>query len=323
MWVVLGGAGYVGSHVAHAMEQVGLPAVVVDDLSRGLDRRVSTGTPLHRLDGTDRMAMAKLFSDLSPDGVVLLAGRKHARESVDRAAEYWHVNVGVVEAVVSACAFSGVKRVIFSSSCSIFGGAKRATEHSRLDPKSPYAWSKVAAERLLTQAAEILELRVVLLRYFNAVGAGDFTASADTSGECLLPSISRSLLTGEALRIWGNDFATPDGTALRDYVDVRDLAQAHLAAIRFTETMRDGSVEDFNLGRGCPTSVMEIVELVRDAGYGLKTEFGQRNPADPAEVWADVRKARSALGWSPHYSLEDAIASHMKSVRMREGSPRA
>lgn len=180
-----------------------------------------------------------------------------------------------------------------------------ATADSPLRPISPYASTKVASEQVLTQACSENNIRLTILRYFNVIGCGDFDSSFDHSAETLLPASARIILAGNSPIIFGDDFLTPDGTAMRDYLDVRDLAAAH-RVIASSNNLQKRQV--FNVSRGIPISVKSILDLLLNvSGYALKAEILPAKQGDPAEVWANPSPELSELGWSPKYSMETSI----------------
>lgn len=249
--------------------------------------------------------ISSVCSEFKITGIVHLAAHMQARESVRNPIKFWTNNLGATLGLANSLAMTSVRHVIFSSSCSVYGNVQGATVDSPLRPISPYAFTKVASEQVLTQACKENDIRLTILRYFNVIGCGDFDSSFDHSAETLLPSSARSILAGNSPVIYGGNLATPDGTAMRDYLDVRDLAAAH-RVIASSGSLQERQV--FNVSKGIPISVKTILDqLLAISGYTLEPKLVAAREGDPEEVWANASPELSELGWSPTYSMEASI----------------
>ena len=308
-WVVTGGAGYIGAHVVRALLDSGREAVVVDDLSTGSRARVPEGTDLEVLSVLDTAALTDLFDRYRPDGVIHLAGKKSPTESTADPLLYARENVGGVVSLASALRDAGCARVVFSSSCSVYGtpDVDIIREDGPTGPESPYGESKLYGERVLTASAHAYGLGVVNLRYFNVVGAAS-PELRDTGVYNLVPRVLEARRLGEPATVFGDDYPTPDGTCVRDYVDVRDLADAHVRAAAALES--DLRVATYNIGRGRGSSVLEVLAAVAEAtGSPVPHVVAGRRPGDPARIVGDVDLVGRELGWSARYDLRDMVGS--------------
>ncbi|AVP97360.1 UDP-glucose 4-epimerase GalE [Ahniella affigens] len=298
--LVTGGAGYVGSHVCKALCLRGHQVIAFDNLSTGHAELARYGR-LVVGDLQDADALTALLRDESINAVVHLAGRCYPAESVRQPLIYYRDNIGHALNLFQAMADVGVRRVVFSSSCSVYGHALNATETATPEPQSPYARSKWIVEQLLSDIAGAQQWTAVALRYFNAAGA-------DPDGELgewhepephLIP---RALMAarGElpALAVHGRDYPTPDGTCIRDYCHVSDLADAHVLALE--QALPAGELSVFNLGNERGYSVLDIIRAIEaELGCTVPIDWSARRPGDPAAVSASSAKARAVLGWQP------------------------
>lgn len=309
-WLVTGGAGYIGSHVAHAMVDAGLPVVVIDDLSTGLPQFVPEAAPLVRGTLLDEDLVTATLRDHAVTGVIHLAGFKYAGVSVQRPLHTYRQNVSAMVTLLEAMAATGVEKFVFSSSAATFGtpDVDLVDESTPTRPESPYGETKLIGEWLLRDVGRVSGLRHTSLRYFNVVGSAS-PALFDTSPHNLFPLVFDMLYRGTTPRINGDDYPTPDGTCVRDYVDVGDVALAHVAAAR---RLDDGqSVEPvYNLGSGSGTSVREIMTAIRTVtGIDFEPAIMPRRAGDPARIVADGSLAARDLDWQMRHSLEDMVAS--------------
>ncbi|MGY2874265.1 UDP-glucose 4-epimerase [Marmoricola sp. URHA0025 HA25] len=309
-WLVTGGAGYIGAHVVRAFEDVGLEAVVIDDLSSGHREFVRPGTPL--VEGTilDTDLVTRTCKEHAVEGVVHLAGFKYAGVSVARPLHTYTQNVTGTVSLLEAMAQAGVEHLVFSSSAATFGTphVDLVTEDTPTAPESPYGESKLIAEWLLRDQAVATGLRQTSLRYFNVVGSGSDDLR-DTSPHNLFPVVFEALLAGRTPRINGDDYDTPDGTCVRDYVHVTDLAAAHVVAARRLAA-GDTLAPVYNLGSGSGVSVRQIMDAVRDAtGIDFTPEVGPRRPGDPARIVASGELAARDLDWQMRHDLRDMVSS--------------
>ncbi len=296
--LVTGGAGYVGAHACKALAAAGLRPVAFDDLSRGWRDAVRWG-PLIVGDVRDREAVRAALRSTGAAAILHFAAKAEVGESVRNPALYFDVNVGGAKAVAAAAVEAGVDRLVFSSTCAVYGLPETTPirESAPLAPINPYGESKLAAETIFRESG----LRGCMLRYFNAAGAdpsGDLGERHDPETH-LIPLAIRATLPGDyALKIMGTDYPTPDGSAVRDYVHVSDLAKAHVLALRQLAEGGKGLVCNLGVGRGY--SVKEVVAAVEAAaGRPARTAFAPRRPGDAAALVADASAARSKLGWRP------------------------
>jgi UDP-glucose 4-epimerase len=308
--LVTGGAGYIGAHIVAALRDRGDEVVVVDDLSVGRAERIP-GVPLERLDLAAPGAADALTDVLRAahvDGIVHLAARKRVDESVARPLWYAEQNIGGTLAVLAAAAAAGVERMVFSSTAAVYASSSTpVTEDAVTQPANPYGETKLVGEWLLRSQAATGVLRGISLRYFNVAGATS-AALADTGGGNVVPLVLDRIVAGEPPRIFGDDYPTPDGTCVRDYIHVADLASAHLAALDALDDPDPYRV--YNIGTGSGTSVRDLVQaLLRVTGSDLGPVVEARRAGDPAVVVADASRIRDELGWTPRHDLADIVAS--------------
>ncbi|HEX2894763.1 MAG TPA: UDP-glucose 4-epimerase GalE [Marmoricola sp.] len=315
-WLVTGGAGYIGSHVVRAFEDAGLDAVVIDDLSSGHREFVGPGTPF--VEGTilDTDLVTRTCKEHAVEGVVHLAGFKYAGVSVQRPLHTYTQNVTGTVSLLDAMAQAGVELIVFSSSAATFGtpDVDLVTEETPGRPESPYGESKLIGEWLIRDQAVATGLRHTSLRYFNVVGSGAEDLY-DTSPHNLFPLVFDALIAGRTPRINGDDYDTPDGTCVRDYVHVADLADAHLVAARRLAA-GDRLEPVYNLGSGDGVSVRQIMDAVREVtGVDFTPEVGPRRPGDPARIVASGELAGRDLDWAMRHDLRDMVASAWRARR--------
>jgi len=310
--LVTGGAGYIGSHTVRQLRRRGQKVVVIDTLELG-DRDAIADTPLLVGDVADSELVTNTIAAHRVTSIVHFAAYKSAGESVERPGRYFVNNVAGSARLLEAARLAGVKAFVFSSTCAVYGTPEAApvAEDAPVRPESPYGESKAAVERMLRWFDVCHGLRSVSLRYFNAAGAAmDGSLGEDwTWTTNLIPVAMKALLgAGPPLRVFGVDYPTPDGTAIRDYVHVDDLADAHLRALDYLAA--GGDTVELNLGTGSGSSVREVLAAAeRAAGRPVPCEDAPRRPGDPVALWADNRLALRTLGWSPRYGLDDIVAS--------------
>lgn len=315
-WLVTGGAGYIGAHVVRALQVKGIFVAVVDDLSTGKIERLPEDTQFFHGDIGDSALMSRVAQARSWDGIVHLAAGKQARESTVRPTEYWTRNVGSSLALLDFLSKNSVQNVVLSSSCSIFGEAKKVDDGTIPNPVSPYGRTKLVTEQMFFDVANELKVNVLALRYFNVIGNAEFTEAQDSASESLVPSVFRSLAEESAPTIFGNDYLTPDGTCLRDYVDVRDLATAHVLAALYLTQRTPPVTLSLNLASATPTSVLELVNAaIQISGSKLEPIFEARRCGDPAAVWGDSSTVSKTLGWTSRISVKESLQSHWAKVR--------
>lgn len=318
-WLVTGGAGYIGSHVVRAFQEANIAPVVLDDLSTGFAAFVPEGVPLVRASLLDSDAIARTLRDHDVQGVVHVGGYKYAGVSVSRPLHTYEQNVSAMVVLMQAMLAAEVDKLVFSSSAATYGTPDVAlvTESTPTSPESPYGETKLIGEWLLAGVGRAHHLRHTSLRYFNVVGSGS-PELFDASPHNLFPLVFDMLYKGETPRINGDDYDTPDGTCVRDYIHVSDLARAHVAAARRLTDERP--IEPvYNLGSGQGSSVREIMDTIRDVtGIDFTPEVNPRRPGDPARIVANGDLAARDLGWEMRHSLHDMVESAWE-ARQRVG----
>ena len=308
--LVTGGAGYIGSHTCKALAQSGYEPVVYDNLENGHSSAVKWG-PLERGDIRDTERLQKLIDTYRPAAVIHFAAYIQVDESIRFPGKYYMNNVEGTISLLEAMRATGVATIVFSSTAAVYGNPQSvpvAEDHS-LAPINPYGTSKQMVETILADFETAHDLRWVALRYFNAAGAdpgGELGLSRDSVSNLVPRALRAGLGTGPALTIFGTDYPTPDGTAIRDYIHVTDLAVAHVAALRYLIDRNPSGA--FNLGTGNGHSVCEVVkETGRILGREVPVREGSRRPGDLPNVIADPTKANRAFGWTPKYSDLETI----------------
>ncbi|GAA2040649.1 UDP-glucose 4-epimerase GalE [Agromyces tropicus] len=309
-WLVTGGAGYIGAHVVRAFREQGIDTVVVDDLSSGRRTFVPEGAPFVQGSILDGALLEDAMAAHDVRGVVHLAGFKYAGVSVQRPLHAYEQNVTGTARLLGAMQARGVDRIVFSSSAAVYGtpDVDLVTEDTPKRPESPYGESKLIGEWLLADQARAHDLRHTSLRYFNVVGSGTDEVY-DPSPHNLFPLVFDALLEGRTPRINGDDYPTPDGTCVRDYIHVADLADAHVAAAKRLDAGEP--IEPvYNLGSGDGVSVGEIMrEVARVTGIDFEPEIAPRRAGDPARIVASGELAARDLDWRMRHDLGDMVAS--------------
>jgi UDP-glucose 4-epimerase len=308
-WLVTGGAGYIGAHVVADLLAAGERVVALDNLSTGDPARLPTEVPLIVADAGDPLMLRATLDRHRVTGVMHLAGSKSVPESVRRPIWYYQQNVGVVGALLAAMVDSGVRRLVFSSSAAVYGlpATPTVAETAPTRPTNPYGHTKLVAEQLVAAAGLAHDISWIALRYFNAVGAAA-PHLGDRGATNLLPLAFDALETGVPLTIAGTALPTPDGTGIRDYVHVADLAAANrLAAERLT----DRSCADvYNAGAGRGHSVLDVMRTVTSiTGAPVPVRAGPPRQGDPPEVVAAIDRIRADLRWQPGHTLRHSVAS--------------
>ena len=314
-WLVTGGAGYIGSHIVRAFAAEGIQPVVVDDLSSGHREFVEPEVPFYAGSILQRELLDQILAEQDVAGVVHLAGFKYAGVSVSRPLHTYTQNVTGMVTLLEALAAAEVGLFVFSSSAAVFGTPTGGlvSEEDPTRPESPYGESKLIGEWLLRDQARAnadgpAPLRHTSLRYFNVVGSGH-PDLRDTSPHNLFPLIFDALAVGRTPRIYGDDYPTPDGTCVRDYVHVSDLARSHVAAARRLAAGEDVAPV-YNLGSGTGLSVRQIMDAVASVtGIDFEPEIRDRRPGDPAQIVATGELAGRDLDWRMRHSIEDMVGS--------------
>ncbi len=312
-WLVTGGAGYIGSHVVSVMRDAGESVVVLDDLSSGDPDRIP-GTPLVVGSVLDADLVAETLRIHDVRGIVHIAAKKQVEESVRRPSFSYRENVEALRVLLEAATETGVGSFIFSSSAAVYGAPDVDTvdEDTECRPVNPYGTTKLVGEWLVRDVAAATGLRYVNLRYFNVAGAVD-PALTDRGVSNLVPMVFQRLSERRPPIIFGDDYDTPDGTCIRDFIHVGDIASAHLAA---AQALAAGRVEALtaNIGRGEGVSVREMVATIRDLTGTADEPWSEpvvepRRPGDPARVVASADAIRDALGWQARYGVTEMVAS--------------
>jgi len=315
-WLLTGGAGYIGTHIADEFIRAGKSVVIYDSLYQGLESRIiylrthhNVEIPFIKADIRDYNELESVIRTHNVDGIVHTAALKAVGESMEKSDEYFQVNLEATRELIAIAKRNGVKKFIFSSTAAVYGSPDSMDPCKEDGPKapiSPYGDSKYQAESAVTAFINTPGNHGTSLRFFNVVGAAA-PELLDNSVENLVPIVLGKLNKGEAPTIFGTDYPTPDGTCIRDYVDVRDIARAHLAAADATTKLP----ETMNIGTGRGASVREIIKLVLDATKKSDTKVieVERRAGDPAFLCADVTLAKTAMGFESKYSLEASVRS--------------
>lgn len=319
-WLITGGAGYIGAHVARTMTEAGERVVVLDDLSAGVPSRLPEGIPLVQGSALDGELLKRVLAEHAVTGVVHLAARKQVGESVAQPARYYQENVGGLATLLEAVAGAGVRRFLFSSSAAVYGNPDTdlITEDTVCAPVNPYGETKLAGEWLVRAAGQAHGIATVCLRYFNVAGAAA-PELADTGVFNIIPMVFDRLSRGEAPRIFGDDYPTADGTCVRDYIHVADLAGAHLAAVR---RLTGGATGDLtvNIGRGEGVSVRELVGLIGEVtGDRRPPVIEARRPGDAPRAVASSALAARELGWSARLGVREMVSSAWEGWQLHHG----
>lgn len=313
-----GGAGYIGAHVARRLLESGREVVVLDDLSTGLRSFVPAEARFVEGSIGDPAAVADALD--GADGVVHLAALKYAGESVKEPLRFYRNNVDGMRVLLEGVVAAGIELLVYSSSCSVYGTPKEVpvTESTPFAPESPYGETKLIGEWLVADVARVHPLRHTSLRYFNVVGSG-YDDVYDVSPHNLFPLAFRAVDAGVPPKVFGGDYPTPDGSCIRDYIHVGDLADAHVvAAARLEEGAELAPA--YNIGTGTGASVHEVLDMVEEVlGVDLGREVVERRPGDPARIVGDPSLAAADLGWRAVHDLEDMVRTAWQAWQRAHG----
>lgn len=315
-WLVTGGAGYIGAHVVRALVDDGQEVTVLDDLSTGTTDRVPEGVRFVEGSLLDPSAVAKALDGAR--GVVHIAAKKQVGESVADPLLYYRENLGGLVTLLEGCRDKDVTSFVFSSSAATYGmpDVDMVTEDTPKAPLSPYGETKLVGEWLL-RACEVYGLRTMSMRYFNVAGAAT-PELGDPAVLNLVPMVFERLQAGERPRVFGADYDTPDGTCIRDYVHVCDIADAHLAAARALDAGAESAT--YNIGRGVGSSVLEVLDVIAQVtGLDCTPDVVERRPGDPARIVAEVDRIRDGLGFTAQHDLQQMVESAWAGWQLRHG----
>ena len=306
--LVVGGAGYIGAHVAYLLQENGYGVRIYDDFSNGLKSRIEGKfSDVVIGDVLDRQALISACEGI--DAVIHLAAKKAVGESVDNPLKYYENNVGGTLNLLAAMSLESVKKIVFSSTAAVYAPSEKLsiTESDLTEPLSPYGQTKLLSEKLISAVAKAENLSAISLRYFNVVGAlrDEF---ADNSKDNLVPKVFAALKSGKNPEIYGSDYPTKDGSCIRDYIHISDLAKAHLVALEKVFSTKVDEV--YNVGSGSGYSVTEMINQIAESiGKPITPTLSPRRPGDTAQLIASITKIERDLGWKPERSLKEMIDS--------------
>ena len=304
--LVTGGAGYIGAHVSELLQENGYSVRIFDDFSNGLDKRVKNFKDIFNGDITDREAVLKSMEGM--DAVIHLAAKKAVGESVSNPLKYYTNNVGGTMNVLAAMSLKKVNKLVFSSSAAVYSPSEKDAieESDPTDPLSPYGATKLLSEQLISKVGQAEGFSTISLRYFNVVGSKK-VEFGDNSRDNLVPKVFAAFKEGKSPEIYGADYPTKDGTCIRDYIHVQDLAEAHLVALKQLDTKVDGV---YNVGSGTGYSVKEIFDQLEESmAVKLNPVISARRPGDSPKLIASIKKIEKDLGWRPKATLKEMIDS--------------
>jgi UDP-glucose 4-epimerase len=321
--LVVGGAGYIGSHMAKALVQSGYAVIVLDNLCTGFRDAVRYGRLIEG-DLADSALLDEIFRENDIAAVLHFAALSQVGESMREPARYYRNNVANTQNLLDAMLRHGVRRFIFSSTAALFGEPESPLidEQHPQRPINPYGCSKRMVEEMLADYDQAYGLRSVCLRYFNAAGAdpeGELGERHDPESHLIPLVLQAASARRDHIAVFGNDYPTPDGTCIRDYIHVWDLCSAHLLALE--HLLIDGKSDVFNLGNGAGFSVQEVIDTARRVtGREIPVRFQDRRPGDPAVLVADSKKARRELGWEPRFAGLEQIIAHAWGWEVKHGA---
>ena len=308
-WLVTGGAGYIGAHVVKSLLEKDFKVVIVDDLSTGLARKVPPNVVFEKIDIAETNKLAQIMKSNKVEGVIHLAAKKAVGESMVNPSLYYKENIGGFISLLEAMSQADVKRIVYSSSAAVYGTPteNKVTEKSATNPESPYGETKLVGEWLLKADEKARQIQWIALRYFNVVGAAN-PELGDTGVNNLVPMVFRALSNNQRPQVFGGDYATPDGSCIRDYIHVSDLADSHLIAAQ--KLLNENYCGIINIGRGQGFSVKQVMDTISEVlGKNIHYEVVDRRPGDPVQTIADVSKAKSDLNWEAKNDLKSMVSS--------------
>ena len=325
--LVTGGAGYIGSHMVHALVDAGESVVVIDNLSTGFSAFLPEGVPLFIGDAADENLVGGVIASHGVEAIIHFAGSIVVPDSIRDPLGYYRNNTMTTRSLLSAAVKGGVKQFIFSSTAAVYGNPERVpvSEDAPTRPMSPYGTSKLMTEIMLHDIAAAHDLSFVALRYFNVAGADPhLRCGSATAGATHLLKVAVEAATGQRAKIdvYGIDYPTHDGSCVRDFIHVSDLAQAHRAALAYLR--EGGAPATLNCGYGHGYSVLEVLEAVRRvSGRNFAVQYAPRRPGDIMTMIADTQRIRSTLDWTPQYDNLEVIAAHALAWEMKLMDERA
>jgi UDP-glucose 4-epimerase len=304
--LVTGGAGYIGAHVSEFLQENGYSVRIFDDFSNGLERRVKNFKDIFKGNITDREAVVKSMEGM--DAVIHLAAKKAVGESVSNPLKYYTNNVGGTMNLLAAMSLKNVNKIVFSSSAAVYSPSEKDAieESDPTDPLSPYGATKLLSEQLISKVGQAEGFSTISLRYFNVVGSKK-VEFGDNSRDNLVPKVFAAFKEGKSPEIYGADYPTKDGTCIRDYIHVQDLAEAHLVALKRLDTKVNGV---YNVGSGTGYSVKEMMDQIAESmAVDLNPITTARRPGDSPKLIASIKKIEKDLGWRPKATLKEMIDS--------------
>jgi UDP-glucose 4-epimerase len=308
-WLVTGGAGYIGAHVVKSLLENDFKVVIVDDLSTGLAQKVPPNVVFEKIDIAETNKLAQIMKSNKVEGVIHLAAKKAVGESMINPSLYFKENIGGFISLLEAMSQADVKRIVYSSSAAVYGTPteNKVTEKSATNPESPYGETKLVGEWLLKADEKARQIQWIALRYFNVVGAAN-PELGDTGVNNLVPMAFRALSNNQRPQVFGGDYATQDGSCIRDYIHVSDLADSHLIAAQ--KLLNENYCGIINIGRGQGFSVKQVMDTISEVlGKNINYEVVDRRLGDPAQTIADVSKAKSDLNWEAKNDLKSMVSS--------------
>ena len=308
-WLVTGGAGYIGAHVVKSLLENDFKVVIVDDLSTGLAQKVPPNVVFEKIDIAETNKLAQIMKSNKVEGIIHLAAKKAVGESMINPSLYFKENIGGFISLLEAMSQADVKRIVYSSSAAVYGTPteNKVTEKSATNPESPYGETKLVGEWLLKADEKARQIQWIALRYFNVVGAAN-PELGDTGVNNLVPMAFRALSNNQRPQVFGGDYATQDGSCIRDYIHVSDLADSHLIAAQ--KLLNENYCGIINIGRGQGFSVKQVMDTISEVlGKNINYEVVDRRPGDPAQTIADVSKAKSDLNWEAKKDLKSMVSS--------------